>query len=96
MVNVPVPNLVRARVLVGPLDRVPAKFVLVLSAPTLNVALEAPLLVSSPEPLSEPIVLLKPFKSSVAPVLTVNSEAGLKALGEPACNRPALTVVGPV
>ncbi len=100
-VKVPVPTLSRARVLLNPSCSIPAKLVLVLSVPTVSVAfdgtsLEPPLLVTSPEPLNEPSVLLKPFRSSVAPALTVKAEPALKAPGEPACKTPVVTVVVPV
>ena len=65
-----------------------------LSLPTVNVAVVAPLFKTVPIPESEPIVLLNPFRSKVE--FTVKAEFGLKAVADPAWSVPALTVVPPV
>ena len=85
----PVPVLVRPPVP----EIAPEKVVLVLSLPVVSVAAPS---VTLPAPASEPIVWLKPLKSSVAPDATVNALNGENAFAAPACSVPALTLVAPV
>ena len=86
-VRVPAPILVRPPVpTIGP-----EKMVLVLSLPVVSIPLPS---VTLPVPASEPIVWLKPPRSSVAPDETVNALDGAKALTAPPFNMPVLTVVG--
>ena len=50
----------------------------------------------APAPAIEPTVWLKPLRSSVPPLATVNADVGLNAFTAPALNVPAFTVVAPV
>ena len=88
------PVLVRPRV-PDPLTKVPLKVVLVLLPPAVRVAeVELALLVTVPAPAKEPTVLEKLSRSRVE--VTVKAELELKAVVEPACSVPALTVVAPL
>ena len=81
-----------------PLRSTPAKLVDVLSPPVVSVA-AAPLSVTTaPEtPLSEPMLLELPARSSVAPLAErLTAEFVPKAVVEPAVRVPAETVVPPV
>ena len=49
-----------------------------------------------PAPLNEPNVLLKPFKSSVAPEATVKAVLAPNAPALPASSVPAFTLVAPL
>ena len=70
-VKTPVPSLVRLSVLL-PFWIVPENVVDVLSPPVVSVAGNvAPLLVTVPDPVSEPMVWLKPPRSSVPGAFTV-------------------------
>ena len=51
---------------------------------------------NEPPPSIEPTVWLKPLRSSVPPLATVNADVGLNALSAPALNVPAFTAVAPV
>lgn len=68
----------------------------------LNVELFVPVVkvpdpkVTLPDPINAAIVLLKLFKSNVAPLLTVTLVVLGNALVVPTCNVPLLTVVAPV
>ena len=77
----------------------PLKDVVLLSSPVVSVALLAPLFVTVPPapPTSEsdPIVLLKPLRSSVAPRLTAKAEFCERPVADPAASVPASTVVVP-
>jgi hypothetical protein len=87
--NVPPPIL-----MTSPLPEiVPAKIVLVLSLPVVNVAEPS---VTLPAPASEPMVWSKLARLSVAPDATVNALFGARTFAPPACSVPALTSVGPV
>ena len=77
-----------------PFASTPPKVVLVLSFPTVNVAVVEPLFKTVPFPESEPIVLLNPFKSKIE--FTVKAEFGLKLVADPALRVPPLIVVPPV
>ena len=88
-VNVPAPTLVSPP---PTPDIVPANVVLVLSLPVVSVAEPS---VTLPAPASEPMVWLKPARSSVALPATVNALPDAKALAAPACSVPALTAVAP-
>src|SRR5262245_34322608 len=92
-VRVPVPDLVRLVVEVPPSWITPLKVVEVLLAPAVNVAVEAPLLVTVPAPASDPIAWPKPLRSSVP--VTVNALADENVLVAPACRVPPLMVVEP-
>ena len=78
----------------APLIKVPLKVVLVLSPPAVKVAGVAALLVTVPVPANEPTLLEKLSRSRVE--VTVKAEFALKAVIEPACSVPALTVVVPL
>ena len=54
--------------------------------PVVKVAAAWAVLVTVPGPASDPIALELPLRSRVE--LTVKAELGLKAVGEPACERP--------
>ena len=87
-VNAPPPTLVSP-----PLPPIaPENVVLVPSLPVVSVADPN---VTLPAPASEPMVWLKPARSSVAPPATVNALTGAKAFAAPACSVPALTAVAP-
>ncbi len=90
-VIVPPPS--SSKKLVGPPEITPENVVVVgfavMSCP------EGPS-VTLPAPANEPIVSLKLFTSSVAPLATVTSEVGLNTELAPALKVPALTVVGPL
>ncbi len=87
-VNVPLPTLTSE-----PLPPiVPAKVVLLLSAPVDSVA---PPSVTVPAPASEPMVWSKPLRSTVAPAAMVTALAAGKASAAPACSVPTLTMVAP-
>ena len=87
-VSVPAPILVRP-----PMPNiVPENAVLVLSLPVVSVAEPS---VTLPAPASEPIIWLKPSRSSVAPLATVNALPAENAFVAPACSVPALTAVAP-
>ena len=67
----------------------------VVEVPSPTVSVAAVLLSSTvPEPASEPMVLSKPFRSSVPS--TVKAEVEANAVVEPACSVPLLIVVAPV
>src|SRR5271157_1538286 len=89
-IRVPVPLLLSPSVPV-PFWRTPLKVVEVLLAPTVRVA--EPVALTVPVPVKDPIVLENAprFKMDV----TVKAELALKAVVEPACRVPALTVVVP-
>ena len=70
----------------------PPKVVVALLPPALKVAVTP--VVTVPVPAKEPIVLENP-RFKVAP-LTVKAELALRAVVEPACSVPALTVVTPL
>ena len=89
----PVPILVSAKVPV-PFCRMPLKIVDALLPPTLKVA-GPPRYVTVPVPANEPIVFEEPSRFKVPP-LTVKCELALRAVVEPACSVPALTVVTPL
>ena len=94
-VSEPVPVFVSA-VTLAPSLTTPEKVVEVLSPPVVSVAgALTPLLVTKlpATPASEPMLLEKPPRSSVAPLATVTAELEPKAVVEPACSVPALTVV---
>ena len=91
-VKAPAPLLVSAKA-PGPLCSVPLKTLDALSLPTLSIA-PAPVFVTVPVPVKEPTEFEKPFRFKVT--LTVKSEKELKAVTEPACSVPALTVVTPL
>ena len=98
-VIVPVPVLVNASLLVAPSLMVPPNVVELLSPPDVSVASLAPLLVTVPPPAplpSEPMVLLKPLRSSVAPTLTVNAEFCASPVTDPAFSVPESTFVVPL
>ena len=86
-VSVPAPILVSPPMP----DMVQENVVLVLSLPVLGVAEPR---VTLPPPASEPMVWLKPSRSSVAPLATVNALlAGMHSFA--ACSIPALIAVAP-
>ena len=87
-VSVPAPILVSPPMP----DIVPENVVLVLSLPVVSVAEPS---VTLPAPASEPMVWLKPSRSSVAPLATVNALPAENAFAAPACSVPALTAVAP-
>ena len=95
---VPLPVLVSATT-PAPSWMVPLKPVEVLSPPAVSVAAVALLLVTVPPPpapsASEPIVLLKPLRSSVAPRLTAKAEFCESPVADPARSVPLSTLVGP-
>ena len=88
-----------------PFSSTPPKVVLVLSLPTVNVAVAVPLFKTIPVPFpeSEPIVLLNPLKSRVGftggfagRAVNVKAEFGLNAVVDPAWSVPAMSVVVPL
>ena len=85
----PIPTLVRP----PEPEITPENVVLVLSLPVVSVAAPS---VTLPAPASEPMVWLKLFRSSVAPLATVNALNGENAFVAPACSVPAFTLVAPV
>ncbi len=87
-VSVPAPILVSPPMP----DIVPENVVLVLSLPVFSVAEPS---VTLPAPASEPMVWLKPSRSSVAPLATANALPAENAFAVPACRVPALTAVAP-
>ena len=76
----------------------PEKLVEALFPPTVNVANNEAfeLVTVPPVPAREPMLLLKPFRSSVAPADNITAEFEPNADVEPAVSLPALTIVGPV
>ena len=95
--KVPLPILVRPKVPL-PSCIVPEKVVLLLSLPTVRTIDPTTEFVTVPDPVSDPILLLKPPKSSVAALaLKLTAELLPKALvATPAFRVPPLTVVAPV
>ena len=92
-VSVPEPALVKPRV-PTPSVKVPLKVVLVLFPPAVSVTeVEVALLVTVPAPARDPTLLEKLARSKVK--VTVKAELELKAVMEPACSVPVLTVVTP-
>ena len=74
----------------------PENVVEALAPPVVSVAAVALESVTKPAPANPPMLLLYPARSSVAPLDTVIMELVPKAVVEPACRVPALTVVPPV
>jgi hypothetical protein len=101
-VKTPRPTLVSPRTPV-PSSKTPAKRELLLLFPKVNIAVVAAAVIivvsglpfdTIPVPASEPMELLKPFRSRVES--TVKAEFGLNAVVEAACSVPVSTDVAPV
>ncbi len=71
----------------------PEKVVEVLSPPV--VRFPAPI-VTAPPPARDPMVWLKPFAWSVAPLVTVTADVAGRLLATPSRSVPAFTAVAPV
>lgn len=89
-----VPALVRA-MLPEPSWMIPEKVVLVLLPPVVSMMAPATLLVTVPAPASEPIVPLKPFRSSVLVTVTALL-LDIPAFAAPIFKVPVVMVVAPV